>query len=72
MDKAELWYRAEGGYREQGSGDSVWGMVAVVLRGQKYDNNSDIAHCEFDIVIGAAVCPIWLISTLSSIVFALL
>jgi hypothetical protein len=37
MERAELWYRAEGGYRGQVSGDSVWGMVAVVLRGQRYD-----------------------------------
>jgi len=57
MERAELWYRAGGGYREQGSGNRVCGMVVEVLRGQRYDNNSDIAHCEFDIVRGCCCLP---------------
>ena len=34
MEREELWYRAEGGYREQGSGDRVRGMETDVLRGK--------------------------------------
>ena len=37
MERAELWYRAEGGYRLQGAVVRVRGMGGMVLRGQKYD-----------------------------------